>query len=206
MYEHTAPPTAWWHATNCHDLVSHSNICQQFLPKRFSTNTLKPPLKVSEVCAKTRASLVIIFVLTSLWHLMAPSALPDVCLKENMTLADRLYNLQLIQDFCKDNLNSCCHFSLEDMLYASSAIKVLLQPGCIHVVSCQTWDICDTSSLHPMVLIELYIEVSSRSLHVWGLYFFFLINKKLYVWNYIFNCVCIRVCVLKSYLYPIYIL
>lgn len=56
--------------------------------------------------------------------LMAPSAFSDVCLKENMTLADRLYNLQLIQDFCKDNLNSCCHFSLEDMLYASSTIKV----------------------------------------------------------------------------------
>lgn len=59
---------------------------------------------------------------------MAPSALLDVCLKENMTLADRMYNLQLIQDFCKDNLNNCCHFSLEDMLYASSTIKVLLQP------------------------------------------------------------------------------
>lgn len=54
---------------------------------------------------------------------MAPS-FPDVCLKENMTLADRLYNLQLIQEFCKDNLSSCCHFTLEDMLYASSTIKV----------------------------------------------------------------------------------
>lgn len=57
--------------------------------------------------------------------IMVPSVLSDVCLKENMTLADKLYNLQLIQDFCKDNLNSCCHFSLEDMLYASSTIKVL---------------------------------------------------------------------------------
>ncbi|XP_041862050.1 calmodulin-regulated spectrin-associated protein 2a isoform X4 [Melanotaenia boesemani] len=47
----------------------------------------------------------------------------DIFLKENMTLADRLYNLQLIQDFCKDNLNNCCHFTLEDMLYASSTIK-----------------------------------------------------------------------------------
>lgn len=56
---------------------------------------------------------------------MAPSARSDVCLKENMTLADRLYNLQLIQEFCKENLSSCCHFSLEDMLYASSTIKVL---------------------------------------------------------------------------------
>ncbi|XP_041790705.1 calmodulin-regulated spectrin-associated protein 2a isoform X2 [Chelmon rostratus] len=63
--------------------------------------------------------------LGALLHFYCPQLLQldDVCLKENMTLADRLYNLQLIQDFCKDNLNSCCHFSLEDMLYASSTIK-----------------------------------------------------------------------------------
>ncbi|XP_047442904.1 calmodulin-regulated spectrin-associated protein 2a isoform X2 [Mugil cephalus] len=63
--------------------------------------------------------------LGALLHFYCPQLLQleDVCLKENMTLADRLYNMQLVQDFCKDNLNSCCHFSLEDMLYASSAIK-----------------------------------------------------------------------------------
>ncbi|XP_074523770.1 calmodulin-regulated spectrin-associated protein 2a isoform X1 [Halichoeres trimaculatus] len=63
--------------------------------------------------------------LGALLHFYCPQLLPleDVCLKENMSLADRLYNLQLIQDFCKDNLSSCCHFSLEDMLYASSTIK-----------------------------------------------------------------------------------
>ncbi|XP_068176438.1 calmodulin-regulated spectrin-associated protein 2a isoform X2 [Antennarius striatus] len=63
--------------------------------------------------------------LGALLHFYCPQLLQlsDVCLKENMTLADRLYNLQLVQDFCKDNLSSCCHFSLEDMLYASSAIK-----------------------------------------------------------------------------------
>uniref|UniRef100_A0A3Q3WFD3 Uncharacterized protein n=1 Tax=Mola mola TaxID=94237 RepID=A0A3Q3WFD3_MOLML len=62
--------------------------------------------------------------LGALLHFYCPQLLQlDVCLKENMTLADRLYNLQLIQDFCKDNLNSCCHFTLEDMLYASSTIK-----------------------------------------------------------------------------------
>uniref|UniRef100_A0A669B363 Calmodulin regulated spectrin-associated protein family, member 2a n=1 Tax=Oreochromis niloticus TaxID=8128 RepID=A0A669B363_ORENI len=63
--------------------------------------------------------------LGALLHFYCPQLLPldDVCLKENMSLADRLYNLQLIQDFCKDNLNSCCHFSLEDMLYASSTVK-----------------------------------------------------------------------------------
>lgn len=46
-----------------------------------------------------------------------------------MTLAERLSNLQLIQEFCKDNLNDCCHFSLEDLLYASSTIKVA-PPSC----------------------------------------------------------------------------
>lgn len=63
--------------------------------------------------------------LGALLHFYCPQLLPleDVCLKENMSLADRLYNLQLVQDFCKDNLSSCCHFNLEDMLYASSTIK-----------------------------------------------------------------------------------
>lgn len=41
-----------------------------------------------------------------------------------MSLADSLYNLQLIQEFCQEYLNQCCHFSLEDMLYAASSIKV----------------------------------------------------------------------------------
>uniref|UniRef100_A0A8C8HKL6 Calmodulin regulated spectrin-associated protein family, member 2b n=1 Tax=Oncorhynchus tshawytscha TaxID=74940 RepID=A0A8C8HKL6_ONCTS len=49
--------------------------------------------------------------------------LEDICLKETMSLADSLYNLQLVQEFCRDNLNHCCHFSLEDMLYAHSSIK-----------------------------------------------------------------------------------
>lgn len=51
-------------------------------------------------------------------------SLTDVCLKESMSLADSLYNLQLVLDFCREHLNRCCHFSLEDMLYASSSIKV----------------------------------------------------------------------------------
>lgn len=52
----------------------------------------------------------------------------DICLKETMSLADSLYNLQLIQEFCQEYLNQCCHFALEDMLYAASSIKVF-QPS-----------------------------------------------------------------------------
>ncbi|XP_022519741.2 calmodulin-regulated spectrin-associated protein 2 isoform X1 [Astyanax mexicanus] len=63
--------------------------------------------------------------LAALLHFYCPSAVPleDICVKETMSLADSLYNLQLIQDFCRENLNNCCHFTLEDMLYASSSIK-----------------------------------------------------------------------------------
>ncbi|XP_056149110.1 calmodulin-regulated spectrin-associated protein 2 isoform X2 [Lampris incognitus] len=40
-----------------------------------------------------------------------------------MSLADSLYNLQLVQEFCRESLNHCCHFTLEDMLYAHASVK-----------------------------------------------------------------------------------
>ncbi|KAJ7332411.1 hypothetical protein JRQ81_014591 [Phrynocephalus forsythii] len=63
--------------------------------------------------------------LAALIHFYCPDIvrLEDICLKETMSLADSLYNLQLIQEFCQEYLNRCCHFTLEDMLYASSSIK-----------------------------------------------------------------------------------
>uniref|UniRef100_A0A671PG57 Calmodulin-regulated spectrin-associated protein 2-like n=1 Tax=Sinocyclocheilus anshuiensis TaxID=1608454 RepID=A0A671PG57_9TELE len=63
--------------------------------------------------------------LAALLHFYCPTIvfLGDICLKETMSLADSLYNLQLIQDFCKEHLNHCCHFNLEDMLYAHTSIK-----------------------------------------------------------------------------------
>ncbi|XP_056379460.1 calmodulin-regulated spectrin-associated protein 2 isoform X2 [Hyla sarda] len=63
--------------------------------------------------------------LAALIHFYCPEVirLEDICFKESMSLADSLYNLQIIQEFCQEYLNGCCHFSLEDMLYASSSIK-----------------------------------------------------------------------------------
>ncbi|XP_020640328.3 calmodulin-regulated spectrin-associated protein 2 isoform X1 [Pogona vitticeps] len=63
--------------------------------------------------------------LAALIHFYCPDIvrLEDICLKETMSLADSLYNLQLIQEFCQEYLNRCCHFTLEDMLYAASSIK-----------------------------------------------------------------------------------
>ncbi|KAL4635060.1 calmodulin-regulated spectrin-associated protein 2 isoform X3 [Arapaima gigas] len=63
--------------------------------------------------------------LAALFHFYCPDIvkLEDICLKETMSLADSLYNLQLVQDFCQEYLNRCCHFTLEDMLYAATSIK-----------------------------------------------------------------------------------
>ncbi|XP_053100002.1 calmodulin-regulated spectrin-associated protein 2 isoform X2 [Hemicordylus capensis] len=63
--------------------------------------------------------------LAALIHFYCPDIvrLEDICLKETMSLADSLYNLQLIQEFCQEYLNRSCHFTLEDMLYAASSIK-----------------------------------------------------------------------------------
>uniref|UniRef100_A0A8C9T3V0 Calmodulin regulated spectrin-associated protein family, member 2a n=1 Tax=Scleropages formosus TaxID=113540 RepID=A0A8C9T3V0_SCLFO len=63
--------------------------------------------------------------LAALLHFYCPDIvkLEDICLKETMSLADSLYNLQLVQDFCQEYLSRCCHFTLEDMLYAASSVK-----------------------------------------------------------------------------------
>ncbi|XP_018425013.1 PREDICTED: calmodulin-regulated spectrin-associated protein 2 [Nanorana parkeri] len=63
--------------------------------------------------------------IAALIHFYCPDVirLEDICFKESMSLADSLYNLQLIQEFCQEYLNGCCHFNLEDMLYVASSIK-----------------------------------------------------------------------------------
>lgn len=41
-----------------------------------------------------------------------------------MSLADSLYNLQLIREFCESCLKSCCPLLLEDMLYSPLELQV----------------------------------------------------------------------------------
>ncbi|XP_062388844.1 calmodulin-regulated spectrin-associated protein 3-like [Sardina pilchardus] len=41
-----------------------------------------------------------------------------------MSVADSLYNLQLIREFCERCLRSCCHLGLEDLLYAPPQLQV----------------------------------------------------------------------------------
>ncbi|XP_054463949.1 calmodulin-regulated spectrin-associated protein 3 isoform X1 [Anoplopoma fimbria] len=52
--------------------------------------------------------------------------LEDVCMKESMSVADCLYNLQFIHEFCDSCLKSCCHLALEDMLYSPQELQLNL--------------------------------------------------------------------------------
>ncbi|XP_038565854.1 calmodulin-regulated spectrin-associated protein 3 isoform X1 [Micropterus salmoides] len=52
--------------------------------------------------------------------------LEDVCMKESMSVADSLYNLQFIHEFCDSCLKSCCHLTLEDMLYTPQELQLNL--------------------------------------------------------------------------------
>lgn len=50
--------------------------------------------------------------------------LEDVCMKDCMSVTDSVYNLQLILEFCDSCLKSCCHLTLEDMLYMPQELQV----------------------------------------------------------------------------------
>ncbi|XP_036167883.1 calmodulin-regulated spectrin-associated protein 3 isoform X4 [Myotis myotis] len=54
------------------------------------------------------------------------SAPTEVCLKDPMSVADSLYNLQLVQDFCASRLPRGCPLSLEDLLYVPPPLKINL--------------------------------------------------------------------------------
>ncbi|XP_047435008.1 calmodulin-regulated spectrin-associated protein 3-like isoform X2 [Mugil cephalus] len=59
-------------------------------------------------------------------HFYCPSLLPleDVCLKDTMSVADSLYNLQLIKEFCESSLQNCCPLAVEDLLYAPPTLHL----------------------------------------------------------------------------------
>nr|XP_055056689.1 calmodulin-regulated spectrin-associated protein 1-B isoform X3 [Misgurnus anguillicaudatus] len=49
--------------------------------------------------------------------------LDDVCLKEVTSIADSLYNIQLLKEFANEYLNKSFYLTLEDMLYAPPVLK-----------------------------------------------------------------------------------
>ncbi|XP_030623227.1 calmodulin-regulated spectrin-associated protein 1a [Chanos chanos] len=49
--------------------------------------------------------------------------LQDICLKEVLSLADSVYNVDLLREFCNEYLNRCFYLHTEDLLYAPPVLK-----------------------------------------------------------------------------------
>ncbi|XP_063172483.1 calmodulin-regulated spectrin-associated protein 1 isoform X2 [Candoia aspera] len=49
--------------------------------------------------------------------------LDEICLKEVTSIADSIYNIQLLREFANGYLNKCFYLTLEDMLYAPLVLK-----------------------------------------------------------------------------------
>uniref|UniRef100_A0A8C6P894 Calmodulin regulated spectrin-associated protein 1b n=1 Tax=Nothobranchius furzeri TaxID=105023 RepID=A0A8C6P894_NOTFU len=52
--------------------------------------------------------------------------LEDICLKEVPSIADSLYNIQLLREFAGEYLNKSCYLTTEDMLYSPLVLKLNL--------------------------------------------------------------------------------
>lgn len=48
----------------------------------------------------------------------------DVCLKEVPSIADSIYNIQLLKEFSNEYLNKCFYMKPEDMLYSPPVLRV----------------------------------------------------------------------------------
>lgn len=79
---------------------------------------------------------------------------PDVCLKDTMSVADSVYNLQLIRGFCQSSLQSCCPLAVEDLLYAPPPLHV-------SVLAPHIWRSRVAAWLRP--LTQMFVFLSSTS-------------------------------------------
>lgn len=64
--------------------------------------------------------------ISSVMSLYCPDELPwsSIALGDPPSMADSLYNIQLLQRFCKDSLPfNVCHLSIEDIVYMHDSIK-----------------------------------------------------------------------------------
>ncbi|MEQ2240973.1 Calmodulin-regulated spectrin-associated protein 1-B, partial [Ilyodon furcidens] len=64
--------------------------------------------------------------LLALIHFYCPDLirLEDICLKEVPSIADSMYNIQLLKEFANEYLNKCFYLNPEDLLYSPPVLKV----------------------------------------------------------------------------------
>ncbi|XP_057699251.1 calmodulin-regulated spectrin-associated protein 3-like isoform X2 [Corythoichthys intestinalis] len=103
--QETGPPTRWY---------------WKLVPIRYRKDKVQSKLTPTFPLVTAVKDLSNGCAIAAVMHFYCPGVLPleDVCLKDTMSVADSLYNLQLIKEFCENSLQSCCLLPLEDLLYA----------------------------------------------------------------------------------------
>ncbi|XP_019717312.1 calmodulin-regulated spectrin-associated protein 3-like isoform X4 [Hippocampus comes] len=103
--QETGPPTRWY---------------WKLVPIRYRKDKVQSKLTPTFPLVTAVKDLSNGCAIAAVLHFYCPGVLPleDVCLKDTMSVADSLYNLQLIKEFCESTLQSCCLLRLEDLLYA----------------------------------------------------------------------------------------
>ncbi|XP_061627866.1 calmodulin-regulated spectrin-associated protein 3-like isoform X2 [Phyllopteryx taeniolatus] len=103
--QETGPPTRWY---------------WKLVPIRYRKDKVQSKLTPTFPLVTAVKDLSNGCAIAAVLHFYCPGLIPleDVCLKDTMSVADSLYNLQLIKEFCESSLQSCCLLPLEDLLYA----------------------------------------------------------------------------------------
>ncbi|XP_028310689.1 calmodulin-regulated spectrin-associated protein 3 isoform X2 [Gouania willdenowi] len=98
----------------------------KLVPLRYRKDKIQPREQPIFPAVKEVKDLSNGCVLTAVIHYYCPSLLrlEDVCMKDSMSVADSLYNLQIVKEFCDSCLNGCCHLTLEDMLYVPHELQL----------------------------------------------------------------------------------
>ncbi|XP_042559486.1 calmodulin-regulated spectrin-associated protein 3 isoform X2 [Clupea harengus] len=88
-------------------------------------------------------------------HFYCPTLLrlEDVCLKDTMSVADSLYNLQLIRNFCESWLKGCCPLVLEDLLYTPQTLKLNIM--CFMAELLKWFEVLKPDIVQPSLTLDL---------------------------------------------------
>ncbi|KAM8972928.1 calmodulin-regulated spectrin-associated protein 3 isoform 2-T2 [Pelodytes ibericus] len=94
------------------------------------------------------------------YYCPAELRLQDVCLKDTMSVADSLYNLQLLREFYTQHLPPLCPLSLEDLLYVPTALRVNLVTLLAELYLC--FEVTKPEFVQPKDL-NMYNEITTPS-------------------------------------------
>ncbi|XP_029300555.1 calmodulin-regulated spectrin-associated protein 1-B-like isoform X2 [Cottoperca gobio] len=95
--------------------------------------------------------------------------LEDICLKEVPSIADSLYNIQLLQEFSIEYLNKCFYLKPEDMLYSPPALKNNVM---VFIAELFWWfesvkpDFVQPRDLHEIRDVRLLLQPKSSRSHI----------------------------------------